>query len=153
MGQTVNLLSSTSVVRIHLPPPAQKFPPPFRFRLRRKLHSGGNFFAFHRDSLRWTRGGERRRMRGGFGRFDWDQLHRLRFALSSSSGPKFRLLAEQFGWAGISFLPFYVGTRLAGGCVPLVFSSTMSLELVNTVRIAYMFDSVKRETQDSCKNS
>jgi hypothetical protein len=88
-----------------------------------------------------------------FGRFDWDQLHRLRFALSSSSGPKFRLLAEQFGWAGISFLPFYVGTRLAGGCVPLVFSSTMSLELVNTVRIAYMFDSVKRETQDSCKNS
>ncbi len=58
MGQTVNLLSSTSVVRIHLPPPAQKFSPPFRFRLRRKLHSGGNFFAFHRDSLRWTRGGE-----------------------------------------------------------------------------------------------
>ena len=57
MGQTVNLLSLTSVVRIHLPPPAQKFPPPFRFRLRRKLHSGGNFFAFHRDSLRWTRGG------------------------------------------------------------------------------------------------
>ncbi len=37
--------------------PAQKFPPPFRFRLRRKLHSGGNFFAFRCDSLRWTRGG------------------------------------------------------------------------------------------------
>ena len=37
---------------------AQKFPPPFRFRLRRKLHSGGDFFAFHRDSLRWTRGGK-----------------------------------------------------------------------------------------------
>ena len=60
MGQTVNLLSLTSVVRIHLPPPAQKFPPPFRFRLRRKLHSGGNFFTFHRDSLRWTRGGGER---------------------------------------------------------------------------------------------
>ena len=44
--------------------PAQKFPPPFRFRLRRKLHSGGNFFAFRRDSLRWTRGGGRRGMRG-----------------------------------------------------------------------------------------
>ena len=36
--------------------PAQKFPPPLRFRLCRKLHSGGDFFAFHRDSLRWTRG-------------------------------------------------------------------------------------------------
>ena len=39
--------------------PAQKFPPPFRFRLCRKLHCGGNFFALHRDSLRWTRGGIR----------------------------------------------------------------------------------------------
>ncbi len=40
-----------------LVPPAQKFPPPFRFRLRRKLHSGGNFFAFRRDPLRWAHGG------------------------------------------------------------------------------------------------
>ena len=34
----------------------QKFPPPFRFRLRRKLHSGGNFFASNRDPLRWAHG-------------------------------------------------------------------------------------------------
>ena len=39
-------------------PPAQEFPPPLRFRLRRKLRSGGNFFAFGPDSLRWTRGRE-----------------------------------------------------------------------------------------------
>ena len=56
MGQTVNLLSTTSVVRIHLPPPAQKFPPPFRFRLCRKLHCGGNFFAFNRGPRCWVRG-------------------------------------------------------------------------------------------------
>ena len=33
---------------VRIPPaaPAQKFPPPFRFRLCRKLHYGGNFFAF-----------------------------------------------------------------------------------------------------------
>ena len=36
--------------------PAQKFPPPLRFRLRRKLRSGGNFFAFGRESLRWIPG-------------------------------------------------------------------------------------------------
>ena len=37
-------------VRFPSPAPAQKFPPPFRFRLRRKLHSGGNFFSFGPDS-------------------------------------------------------------------------------------------------------
>jgi len=55
----MNLFASErSRVRISSGPPAQEFPPPFRFRLRRKLHSGGDFFAFHRDSLRWTRGGK-----------------------------------------------------------------------------------------------
>ncbi len=36
--------------------PTQKFPPPLRFRLCRKLRYGGNFFAFGHDSLRWIRG-------------------------------------------------------------------------------------------------
>ena len=36
---------------------AQKFPPSFRFRLRRKLHCGGSFFAFRREPLGWVRGG------------------------------------------------------------------------------------------------
>ena len=47
--------SDTVWVRVPPPAPAQKFPPPFRFRLCRKLHSGGNFFAFGPDSLRWIR--------------------------------------------------------------------------------------------------
>ena len=48
-----NGADSKSVCRLNctwvrIPPaaPAQKFPPPFRFRLCRKLHYGGNFFAF-----------------------------------------------------------------------------------------------------------
>ena len=48
MGQTVNLLSSTSVVRIHLPPPAQKFPFPLRFPPEgRKAPPDGEFLRFH----------------------------------------------------------------------------------------------------------
>ena len=49
--------------------PAQKFPPPLRFRLRRKLRYGGNFFAFGRDSLRWIpgRGGARGGISGSSG--------------------------------------------------------------------------------------
>ncbi len=38
---------------------ALKIPSPFRFRLRRKLHSGGIFFASNRDPLRWARGWDR----------------------------------------------------------------------------------------------
>ena len=52
------VLARVPWVRIPPAAPAQEFPPPFRFRLRRKLHYGGNSFAFRRDSLRWTRGGE-----------------------------------------------------------------------------------------------
>ena len=48
--------SDTVWVRVPPPAPAQKFPPPLRFRLRRKLRYGGNFFAFGRDSLRWIPG-------------------------------------------------------------------------------------------------
>ena len=48
MGQTVNLLSLTSVVRIHLPPPAQKFPLPLRFPPEgRKASPDGEFLRFH----------------------------------------------------------------------------------------------------------
>ena len=74
-----------SWVRIPPAPPAQKFPPPFRFRLRRKLHSGGNFFAFHRDSLRWTRGGRGTAKPGGR-RIDFGRLlqkHPVKLVLTS----------------------------------------------------------------------
>ena len=37
--------------------PLPEIPPPFRFRLRRKLRSGGDFFAFRRGPLRWIPGG------------------------------------------------------------------------------------------------
>ena len=66
-------------VRLPYPAPAQKFPPLFRFRLRRKLHCGGNFFAFASDSLRWTRGRagwERRRQ--PVWKIDFDRLFQLR---------------------------------------------------------------------------
>lgn len=46
-----------SSFKLPVAPPSQKFPPPFRFRLCRKLHSGGNFFPFPRDPLRWACGG------------------------------------------------------------------------------------------------
>ena len=45
-------------VRVPPPAPAQKFPPSLRFRLRRKLRYGGNFFAFRPRTLRWFAGGE-----------------------------------------------------------------------------------------------
>ncbi|MCI9650018.1 hypothetical protein [Oscillibacter sp.] len=50
------LITRRSQVQVLSPQPARKFSPPFRFRLCRKLHCGGNFFAFALDSLRWTRG-------------------------------------------------------------------------------------------------
>ena len=52
----IGLITRRSQVQVLSPQPAQKFSPPFRFRLCRKLHCGGNFFAFAPDSLRWTRG-------------------------------------------------------------------------------------------------
>ena len=42
-------------VRVPPPAPVQKFPPSLRFRFRRKLRDGGNFFVFGPDSLRWIR--------------------------------------------------------------------------------------------------
>ena len=54
-------------VRVPPPAPAQKFPPSLRFRLRRKLRYGGNFFAFGPDSPRWIRGrGETGRWTGSW---------------------------------------------------------------------------------------
>ncbi len=65
-GLTRNqFVSNHTWVRIPPAAPAQKFPPPLRFRLRRKLRYGGNFFAFGHDSLRWIRG------RGETGGTDW----------------------------------------------------------------------------------
>ena len=55
MTDSKSVGSDTVWVRVPPPAPAQKFPPPFRFRLCRKLPSGGNFFAFGPDSLRWIR--------------------------------------------------------------------------------------------------
>ena len=65
-------------VRVPPPAPAQEFPTPFRFRLRRKLHSVGNSFAFDRGPLRWVRGREGRGMRPVEQEIDFNRLLQLR---------------------------------------------------------------------------